>query len=145
MEAGRGPGPPSRQAGQPTPTACRCMGARRSSGLELSARVPRTAPTQARTRPVQASSSAHRTGHGLPLRALTGSVVGRAALGAVSGLAEEGRAVLEHGVDLPPLTVGCALDPELVLLRVATGGAALVDGGEPHAGEAGLLGVDAVG
>ena len=56
----------------------------------------------------------------------------------------EGLAVLEHGVDLPPLAVRGALDPELVLLGVAAGGAALVDRGQPLLGEAGLLGVDGV-
>src|SRR4051794_28946536 len=69
----------------------------------------------------------------------------RAALRAVTGLAEERRAVLEHGVDLPALAVRRALHPELVLLRVATGRSALVDGGQAGVGKPGLLGVDDVG
>ena len=57
----------------------------------------------------------------------------------------EGRAVGEHGVDLPALAVGGALDPELVLLGVAAGDVALVDRGEPGRGQPGLGGVDGVG
>src|SRR5690349_14875196 len=67
-----------------------------------------------------------------------------AAAGRLGGLAGEGRAVLEHGVDLPALAVRCALDPELVLLGVAAGGAALVDRGQTGLRQAGLLGVDLV-
>ena len=67
---------------------------------------------------------------------------GAAAGRAVRGRLGEGRAVGEDGVDLPALAVGRALDPELVLLGVAAGGAALVDRGEAGRGEPGLLGVD---
>jgi hypothetical protein len=60
-------------------------------------------------------------------------------------LAPEGGTVLEDRVDLPPLPVRGALDPELVLPRVAAGGLTLVDRGQPERGEAGLLGIDCVG
>src|SRR5690242_16957917 len=76
---------------------------------------------------------------------LTGRRTGRgvgAAGRAVGRLAEERGAVGEHGVDLPPLAVRGALDPELVLLGVAAGGLTLVGRGEPEVGEPGLLGVD---
>src|SRR4051812_42649820 len=53
--------------------------------------------------------------------------------------AGERRAVGEDRVDLPALTAGGALHPELVLLGVAAGGAALVDRGEAQAGQPGLL------
>ena len=56
----------------------------------------------------------------------------------------EGLAVLEHGVDLPGLAVGGALDPELVLLGVAARRAALVDRGQPVGGQPGLDRVDGV-
>ena len=46
-------------------------------------------------------------------------------------LAPEARAVFQDGIDFPPLAVGGALDPELVLPGVAAGRVALVDRGEP--------------
>ena len=60
-------------------------------------------------------------------------------------MAAELLAVLEDRVDLPALAVGRALDPELVLPRVATGGVALVDRGQADLGQPALLGIDRVG
>src|SRR5687767_7579158 len=48
---------------------------------------------------------------------------------------EVGAVVGEDRVDLPLLPVRRSLHPELVLLGVATGGAAFVHGGEPRCGE----------
>src|SRR2546429_6946948 len=67
-----------------------------------------------------------------------------AAVGPVA-LGVEGLAVGQHGVDLPGLAVGSALDPELVLLGVAAGGLARHITGEPGLGEACLLGFYRVG
>src|SRR5664279_4125677 len=58
--------------------------------------------------------------------------------------AEERGGVVQDGVDLPPFAVGCTVDPELVLLGVAAGGAPLVDGRKTGLGQSGLLGVDGV-
>src|SRR3954451_19782242 len=61
------------------------------------------------------------------------------------GFGGEGRAVGEDGVDLPALAARGALHPELVLLRVAAGRAALVDRREAEGGQPGLLGIDVAG
>src|SRR5262249_15144748 len=53
--------------------------------------------------------------------------------------APEGWAVFLDGVDLPPLAVGRAGHPELVLLGIAAGALAFVDGGQAGLTEPGLL------
>src|SRR5579864_4458080 len=47
-----------------------------------------------------------------------------------AAFAPEGRAVLEHRVDLPPLAAGGARDPELVLPGVTAGRVPFLDGGQ---------------
>src|SRR5258708_7864593 len=60
----------------------------------------------------------------------------------LAGLAPEGLAVFEDRVDLPPLAVGCPLNPELVLPGVTAGGVPLVHRREPRPGEPTMLSVD---
>src|SRR5215472_6639 len=84
------------------------------------------------------------------LRGGCGRLTGLAGIGAAAALLPmvfgvEGLAVSEHGVDLPGLTVGCALDPELVLLGVAAGGLARGGRGKTGLGQAHLLGLDGAG
>jgi hypothetical protein len=67
-----------------------------------------------------------------------------AAFGAVA-FAVEGGAVGRHGVDLPGLAVGCALDPELVLLGATAHGALFFSSGEARFPQPGLLGFDRFG
>src|SRR5712672_2403763 len=69
---------------------------------------------------------------------------GTTAAGRTVFFAVEGLAVGQHGVDLPRLSVRRALDPELVLLRVAAGGVALINIGQPGLSQAGLHRVDRV-
>src|ERR1700722_11602427 len=60
-------------------------------------------------------------------------------------LTPEGLAVGQDRVDLPPLTVRGALDPELVLPGVAAGGVPLARRGEPGLSDPGVLGLDRPG
>ena len=60
-------------------------------------------------------------------------------------LAPEGGAVLQDGVDLPPLAAGGAGDPELVLPGVAAGRVPFLDRGQACFGEPGLLVLDGAG
>jgi hypothetical protein len=60
-------------------------------------------------------------------------------------LGVEGLAIGQHGIDLPGFAVGCALDPELVLLGVAAGGLACNIRREPGLGQARLLCLDRIG
>jgi hypothetical protein len=88
---------------------------------------------------------AGRLGAAAALRGLPGRFGVQLALDRVPALpavlAPEGGAVLQDGVDLPPLATGGAGDPELVLPGVAAGRVPLLDRGQAGFGEPGLLGL----
>src|SRR3712207_4787099 len=114
---------------------------RRSSVRFRQAAPPAAAPST-RTGPLRRFGSRSRSAAARRRSRLGGPGCVATAGRAVAGVAAEGRAVGQHRVDLPPLSAGGVLHPELLLLRVAAGRAALVDRRQALGGEAGLLGVD---
>src|SRR5215472_17695138 len=95
------------------------------------------APSGARCRPaclIRNAAAALRCRRGVPGRDRGAAVLVQLCGGRVPALAAvfapEGGAVVQDRVDLPPLAVRCALDPELVLPGIAAGRAPLLDDGQ---------------